>query len=249
MKGFRFLSSFLLILCLQAGYIRALPVVGDEEPPPEVEVAVDTDAEVKNLEQQLAASGISLTRTADDDTPATDPRQQSPLAPKKPVQEMDLSEMLEFQDQLKGYLTYLENKEHAARERERLREKEAQRRKQAQKIIAIRQLKAVEADLDDLLIRQAMRGAGIVVPPPKATGQQHQYTSEQTTGEQYSTRTDTDDDGYTDYVIDAPVVVTGKPAKRIKVRVRRNVMELHQQIQDLNQVLINDVTRMTGKPF
>lgn len=241
------------MLCLQTGYIRALPMVSDDDPSPEPETAVDTDAEVKKLEQQLAESGIDLTRSVDEDIPVSNSRKQSPLYPKKPVQQMDLSEMLEFQDQLKGYLTYLENKERAARERERLREKEAQRRKQAQKTVAIRQLKAVEADLDDLLIRQAMRGAGIAVPPLRTMGQtgqgqKHQYSSEQATGEQYSARTDADD-GYTYYEIDAPAVITGKPAERIKVRAKRNVMELHQQIQDLNQVLINDVTRMTGKPF
>ena len=123
--------------------------------------------------------------------------------------------------------------------REQAREQDS-RRKQAEKIIAIQQLREVEADLDDLLIRQALRGAGKAVPHPTYTGKQ---SDERANSKSESSDSNASDDEYTDYVLDAPVAITGKPARSIKIKARRNVMELHQQIQDLNQVLIDDVKR------
>ena len=172
---------------------------------------------------------------------------------------MSLGDLLDYQDQLRAHLAELENKERKAKEKDRLRAEKAEK-DQAEKNIAIRQLREVEAELGDVLIRRAMKGVGKMVPVPKFS----EYEKEQ--AEQTSGRTDSEGRGqgyfnegysneeypdheYIDYEIDAPVAITGKPAKKIRIKARRGVMELHQQIQDLNRALIDDAKRLIGKPF
>ncbi len=55
-----------------------------------------------------------------------------------------------------------------------------------------------------------------------------------------------------EYVIDLPVqpkAAKGKKRKTVRVKMKPGVMELHRQVHSLNNMLINDVVRMTGKPL
>ena len=55
-----------------------------------------------------------------------------------------------------------------------------------------------------------------------------------------------------EYVIDLPVQpksAKGKKRKTVRVKMKPGVMELHRQVHSLNNMLINDVVRMTGKPL
>ena len=212
-------------------------------------------AEIDELVRRLAAMGVDLKRPADKEpSSSSDAQPGIPLYVKKSVRTMSLGDLLDYQDQLRAHLAELENKERKAKEKDRLRAEKAEK-DQAEKNIAIRQLREVEAELGDVLIRRAMKGVGKMVPVPKFS----EYEKEQAA--QPSGRTDSEgkdqgyfneeypDHEYIDYEIDAPVAITGKPAKKIRIKARRGVMELHQQIQDLNQVLINDAKRLIGKPF
>ena len=118
----RSLNGLSLLLCIQLSQAWALPM--QDQPPTEsptyqAEPSPEgIDAEMLKLVRQLADSGIDLSGSATDDVPhsSQDARKSSPLYPKKPVKQMDPLEMLEYQDQLKMYLSHLEKKEQAARE-------------------------------------------------------------------------------------------------------------------------------------
>lgn len=215
-------------------------------------------AEIDQLVRKLAASGIDLTRAADEESvPSPDSKRQIPLYTKKSVRTMSLGDLLDYQDQLRAHLAELENKERKAKGKDRLRAEDAEKT-QAEKHIAIRQLREVDAELGDVLIRRAMKGVGKMVPVPKFTdyekeqaGQSSDRTGSGSSNRESDNESDREypDHEYIDYEIDAPVLITGKPAKKIRMKARRGVMELHQQIQDLNQVLIDSAKRMIGKPY
>ena len=53
------------------------------------------------------------------------------------------------------------------------------------------------------------------------------------------------DDDMVDYVLEMPAGNSaGKPSNKLKVKVRRGTMKVHQQIHELNKMLIDDVVRM-----
>ena len=269
MKGLLLLPLVLLHL-LTVPARAAIPVkrvpVPVQETSPDKGVSAEEvrQAEIDDLVRKLAAMGVDLKRPVDKDpSPPSGSQANNPLYTKKSVRTMSLGDLLDYQDQLRAHLTKLEDKERKAKEKDRLQAKIREERAgkdQADKQYATRQLREVEAELGDILIRRAMKGVGKMVPVPKFS----EYEKEQ--AEHSSGHTDSEGKGqgypnegysneeypdheYIDYEIDAPVAITGKPAKKIRIKARRGVMELHQQIQDLNRALIDDAKRLIGKPF
>ena len=256
MKGLSALPFLLLyLLALPA---LAVPVEPARQPvsppvqattPGEVKKANEArQAEIDEAIRKLMAMGVDLKRPVEDDSVRSSAGQSQDSVNSKPsVRAMSIGDLLDYQDQLRDRLAQLENKERKAKEKDRLRAEEA-KRQQAEKHSAIHQLREVEAELGDILIRRAMKGVGKMVPVPKFTdaGKDANDEPEQASGQTYSEYPEHE---YIDYEIEAPVLITGKPAKTIRVKARKGVMELHQEIQDLNKVLIDSAKRMVGKPF
>ena len=264
MKGLLLIPLVLLHLLIIPAW-AAIPVKRGSVPVQEtsqdkgVSAEEVRQAEIDELVRKLAARGVDL-KPQVNKAPSPPPSSQAKNPPytEKSVRTMSLGDLLDYQDQLRAHLAKLEDKERKAKEKDRLQAKLREERAgkdQADKQHATRQLREVEAELGDILIRRAMKGVGKMVPVPKFSeyekeqaGQSSGWTDSEGKDQGYSNR-EYPDHEYIDYEIDAPVAITGKPAKKIRIKARRGVMELHQQIQDLNQVLIDDAKRLIGKPF
>lgn len=153
-------------------------------------------------------------------------------------------------EELTAYLHKLQERDRhwrdmiAARER-RKEQRGAFERADKETQEAMRTLLETEQDLQNALVRQAVSAARFVLPADSGASR----SSHQNPASGQSEIPVIDGEPYVDYVIDMPAAIINKGKRRVKVKARRGVMELHQQLQDLNQVLINDVTRMTGSPL
>ena len=156
-------------------------------------------------------------------------------------------------EELTEYLQVLQERDRqwkekmSARERERQRKNFSEADRESQE--ALRSLLETEQDLQNALIQQAVSASRFILPTPTSgSGATQTGPTNSQSNLPLPEKPVVDGEPYVDYVIDMPAAVTKKPKRKVKVKARRGVMELHQQIQDLNGILINDVVRMTGSP-
>ncbi|AMO57600.1 hypothetical protein GZ77_14445 [Endozoicomonas montiporae] len=249
----------LTLLCLLAVPVWAVPVDSRQSQTPPVQES-DQDrikaandarqAEIDEMVRKLNAMGFDFKRPVENDDSEGSAQQQpeAPVNSGKSVRSMSIGDLLDYQDQLRDRLAQLEDKERKAKEKDRLRAETA-KKAQTEKNEAIHQLREVEAELGDVLIRRALKGVGKMVPAPKFNDYDKTKETPEAEPAPEQAYSEYPEHEYIDYEIEAPVLMTGKPARKIRVKARKGVMELHQEIQDLNKVLIDSAKRMTGKPF